>query len=791
MFEIEHIKKAILDREFGFLNARQREAVYKSRGPVLVLAGAGSGKTTVLVNKIVYLVNYGDAYNSDAARSYTAEEEAFLAAYAAGETCAPEDHDRAAALLAYRPVNPWNILAITFTNKAANELKERIVRSLGERGEDVFASTFHSACTRMLRRDGERIGLERSFTIYDTDDQKRLMKDCIKSLGLNDKNFPPMSVLSVIGRAKDNLLTPEAFSLQVGEDYRLIQIAKLYAMYQKKLEQNGALDFDDIIFKTVTLLSECPEVLDYYQTKFKNIVVDEYQDTNHAQYVLVSLLADKWRNLCVVGDDDQSIYKFRGATIENILSFEKQYPDATVIRLEQNYRSTKTILDSANHAISHNTGRKGKTLWTENDAGEPIGTYCGEDEYQEGRFIANTIIDEMSKNGRKYSDFAVLYRANSQSSAIEQALSRSGLPYKIFGGMKFYDRAEVKDITAYLCLICNKRDDLRLKRIINTPKRAIGEATVALCEELAARDGVSLSEVVRRAAEYPQLSKASAKLAAFVELLEEIESEREGLGVAEFVRTVIEKSGLLQYISAQDKQDGRDRMANVETLLGNIENYEEQAENPSLEGFFEEVSLATELDNLSEDGTYVALLTMHGAKGLEFPVVFLAGMEEEVFPSGHAILDQVELEEERRLAYVGVTRAKEKLYLTRAKSRRTFKGTHYHKVSRFWEEIPEGNRCDLTPEPQKRPERPSAPARAASNLAGEKGRSAFLSRGTEKQAAPAGAQFSAGDRVRHASFGEGVVQKVSPVAGDQLLEVQFETVGVKKLMANYARLSKV
>lgn len=793
------ITRKIIDREFDRLNDMQRKAVYRTYGPTLILAGAGSGKTTVLVNKIAYMVKYGNAYETPAVPGFVDEEMvAMLRAYVESGIEDPEME----SLLAVEPIRPYQILAITFTNKAAGELKERLVAKLGTCGEDVWASTFHACCTRILRRDGEKIGLPKSFTIYDTDDSKKVIKECLKQIGADEKRFPPGGILSAIGRAKDSLMGPKQYLASAGDDFRKQTIGRIYEMYADRLMRSGALDFDDIIFHTVKLLQNCAEVREYYQNKFKTIVVDEYQDTNHAQYVLISLLAEKHQNLCVVGDDDQSIYKFRGATIENILSFENQYRNSIVIRLEQNYRSTKVILDSANHAIQNNRGRKGKTLWTSNGDGELIQVFAAQDEYYEGRFIADQILNEISK-GKKYSDIAILYRANSQSSAIEDALLKNGIPYKIFGGQKFYERMEVKDVTSYLCVLANPNDNLRLKRVVNTPKRGIGDTTVSLCEEIAGSTGRSLYEVMKHADEYMQLERSAGKLKGFIDLLERIKAREEEDSLTEFVKWILEQTGYTQYIAALDAQDGRDRMSNLETLVSNIENYEENYEQvdgqdgeirPSratLAGFLEQVSLATDLDNLSEDGSYVALLTLHGAKGLEFPIVFIAGMEEEVFPSMHAILEPEELEEERRLAYVGITRAKEILYLTYARQRRTFKGLRFHRSSRFLEEIPPQNINEMgikvtAMERVARKELSSTGQR----FAAEKKNSTFLAKENKTQDSAPKTLFEAGQRVSHSTFGEGTILKATVVGNDQMMEIAFDTVGTKKLMANYAKLMK-
>ncbi|MBC8535453.1 ATP-dependent helicase [Feifania hominis] len=783
------VKKRILDQEFSRMNARQREAIFSGRGPLLILAGAGSGKTTVIVNRIAYLLKYGDTYHCEELPFGLTEFDVdLLEEYLQNPN--PAFAERVSELIANRPVSPWSILAITFTNKAANELKERLIGTVGESANDIWANTFHGACAKMLRRDIERLGYTRDFTVYDTDDQKRLIKECTKMLNLNEKNYPVYQVLSVIGRAKDKLLSPGEFAESAKSDYRLSKIASIYKLYQQRLEAANALDFDDMIRLTVKLLAECDDVREYYQKKFQYILCDEYQDTNYAQYALVSLLAEQHRNLTVVGDDDQSIYKFRGATIENILSFEEQYKEAKTIRLEQNYRSTQVILDAANQTIKHNVGRKGKTLWTENPGGEKIKVFKAKDEYAEGVFIAEKILDEVVRYGKNYRDFAVLYRANAQSSAIETALQRSGIAYKLFGGYKFYERKEVKDVISYLGVLCNRQDDLRLKRIINEPKRGIGDTTVDVVEALAVSSSRCMYDVLAECGEYEQLARSREKLTAFYSMMEELRAKRDLMAPSLFASEVLSRTGYMEFIIAQDKADGRERAQNIETLLANIQNYEENAEAPSLTGFMEEASLATDWETQSEDGQYVSLLTIHSAKGLEFPVVFLAGMEEEVFPSSMAMQNPDEIEEERRLCYVAITRAKQRLYLSYAANRRTYQGLRMHFPSRFLKEMPT-EYLDILNQPEpvhtyaaagtaaKAPKNPIYNYRAGSSLLSGK-----------KAPEPTGEEYRVGDTVQHAAFGQGVVLMAKKMGGDWMLEIAFEKTGTKKLMANYAKLTK-
>ena len=738
----------IVEKNFNKMNDRQKEAILHVDGPLLILAGAGSGKTTVLVNRIANLI------------------------------CRE------------RACRPWQILAITFTNKAAGELKDRLSAMLGDEGMDVWASTFHSTCARILRRDGERLGFTRHFTIYDTDDSKRLMKDCLRALKIDEKSLPVRSVLNEISHAKDNLIGPREYSDDAGPDSRLILIAQAYSLYQQRLKEADAMDFDDLIFHTVRLFQTAPDVLDYYRDRFHYILVDEYQDTNHAQYVFVRLLAEKSRNLCVVGDDDQSIYKFRGATIENIMSFEKTFPDAKVIRLEQNYRSTQNILDAANAVIAHNTQRKGKTLWTENPEGCKLEIHTSFNEMDEADFIAQKILD-MAADGRKYSDFAVLYRMNTQSNMLERIFVRSGIPYRIIGGLRFYERKEIRDMLAYLSVISNPSDEIRLRRIINQPKRSIGEKTIAQAMEISQSVGESLFEVISHADEYEPIRRAAPKLRQFTDMIGELinAANDERVSLNDLYQLLLEKTKYIEALRAED-DNAQERIENINELSSNLVKYEEENPEGGLAGFLEEVSLFTDIDNYDSSSDSVTMMTIHSAKGLEFPVVFLPGMEEGIFPGMQSIYNPGEVEEERRLAYVAITRAREELFLTNADSRLLFGSTSRNKPSRFLKEIPEEltehsrSRSWKKPEPGIELPTPAAEHRTASmNAAHQFGPAVIPGAGPTKET------YRTGDRVLHRTYGEGIVLTATPMGNDTLLEIDFSGVH-KKLMANYARLQK-
>ncbi len=770
------------------MNERQREAVFHTEGPLLILAGAGSGKTTVLVNRIANLIRYGSAYHSDEDRFLTEQDALAMQAYLDGAASLPEETRSHMAVHACRP---WQVLAITFTNKAAGELKNRLSSMLGEQGGEIWASTFHSACARFLRQFGDRLGYTSHFTIYDTDDSKRLMKDCQRILKIEDKVLSHKAILGEISRAKDNLVTPDEFITAAGRDNRLALIGQAYKLYQQGLAKADAMDFDDLIANTVRLLQNCPDVLEYFQNKFRYIMVDEYQDTNHAQYLLVKLLAERSGNLCVVGDDDQSIYKFRGATIENILSFEKTFPKARTIRLEQNYRSTQTILDAANAVIANNVERKGKTLWTENPQGKPISVYTAINEMGEAEYITKQILEEAAT--RKFSDFAVLYRMNSQSSTLERCFVKSGVPYRMLGGLRFYERKEIRDMIAYLCVINNPGDEIRLRRIINQPKRQIGEKTIAQAAEIAAGLGESLFEVISHADEFEALKRSSAKLLQFADLINELIQASSTLNLGDLYELLLEKTNYSQYLRETEEETAQDRIDNINELLSNLRQYEQDnGEEATLSGFLEEISLMTDVDNLDESVDAVVMMTMHSAKGLEFPCVFLPGFEEGIFPGMQAIYNPPEIEEERRLAYVAITRAKEELTIVNAETRMIFGSTNRNKPSRFCMEIPEELVDRHRAREWKKPEPGTVlpvsyrETRAVSMQAARNFGPAAAARPEKPSVA-----LRPGDAVMHKTFGQGMILSASPMGNDVLLEIAFERVGTKKLMANFARLQKL
>ncbi len=780
------LKRAVLEQKFNRMNESQRQAVFQAKGPVLILAGAGSGKTTVVVNRIANLVKYGNGYHSEYMPPFiTKDDLAMMQDYLEGWDA---DEERLTQLISDRPAQPWQILAITFTNKAAGELKQRLESMLGEDAREIQASTFHSACVRILRREIEALGYPSSFTIYDSDDSLRVVKECMKSLNISDKTFPPRSMLGAISRAKDSMISPQALMKQSGNDFRVSSQAKVYEAYQKRLKSSGAVDFDDIIALTVRLFQENPEILEKYQRRWQYIMVDEYQDTNHAQYLLVSMLAQGHKNLCVVGDDDQSIYKFRGATIENILSFEQQFPGAMVIRLEQNYRSTSTILDAANAVIAHNTERKGKNLWTQNETGEPILIFRGADEEQEGGFIADTILSNVA-DGAKFSDHAVLYRMNAQSNMIERSLVKSGIPYRIIGGLRFYERKEIKDILAYLHVLNNPADRVRLKRIINEPKRGIGDATVAAAEEIADHLGISLFETFATADQYAPLSRKAGPVMAFTAMMKELQEEIDEAHLEELVDHILEKTGYEKSMLALG-DEGKGRLENIEELKSNLIKYSQENEEPTLSGFLEEISLYTDLDNLDPDADNVIMMTLHSAKGLEFPYVFIAGVEEGIFPGNQSMFDPAQVEEERRLAYVGITRAKKRLFITTAASRMLFGQTTRNRISRFAGEIPKDlyQMDDRTVTLKKasssllQPQRPAYSASATQIGIGF----ARVQKKNPDEAAFSQQTFAPGKRIVHKSFGEGMIVSMTPMAGDVMMEVAFDKVGTKKIMLNFA-----
>lgn len=772
-------KQRALTAQFSRMNEMQRKAVFKTQGPILILAGAGSGKTTVLINRIAFLLRFGNAFYEQAA-DYTQEDGALLLRAAEDSSVAWQEVSRAAHAV---PVNPWNVLAITFTNKAANELKERLSAMLDDDGARVNAGTFHYICLRILRREIDALGYRAGFTIYDTDDGIRVVKDCLVELNLSDKMFPPKTVLNQISRAKDSMLSPDAYLEQNESDFRLKVIGGIYALYQKKLKEANAVDFDDIICLTVRLFEQEPDILSHYQNLYRYIMVDEYQDTNHAQYRLVSLLSAKYHNLCVVGDDDQSIYRFRGATIENILSFEEEFEDAAVIRLEQNYRSTQNILDAANGLISHNNARKGKKLWTENGAGSKVLSYRALDEMGEAMFVVRQIEDSAAR-GQKFSDNAVLYRTNAQSNTIERQLVRAGIPYRIVGGTKFFDRKEIRDILAYFRVIDNPSDTVRLKRIINEPKRGIGDATVRLVEEIAAQQGIPMFDVMKHAQDYAALSKKNAVLLSFTEMIETLRQVSDTSALEILLDEVMRQTGYEEMLSAQGVE-GRVRLENIAELKTNLIKYENDSEDGGLQGFLEEVSLFTDLDNLNDDEDSVILMTMHSAKGLEFKNVYVIGLEENLFPSYQSASSDNEVEEERRLAYVALTRAKERLFLSCAAQRMLFGRTSRNQPSRFLREIP-----------QELMEQKDDAASFASNTRPERPKHTYTPEigrnvGTAAPTQKTGVTYGVGDLVSHKVFGRGRVVAMTPMGSDTLVEVRFDTKGTKKIMANFAKLVRI
>ena len=816
-------RKAVIARDLQRLNPMQRQAAMTTEGPLLLLAGAGSGKTTVLIQRVYNLLTYGRGSDSEYVPEWATEEDlAFLESYPAQ----PDELEKnqARRLCAVDVPRPWEIIAITFTNKAAGELKDRLAARLGPQANDIWASTFHSACVRILRRDIDRIGFDKDFTIYDSDDSKRVIKDILKEQNLDEKAFQPKSILSIISSSKDKYESPEEFAAKHSNemDWKMSRIAKVYAAYAKKLRAANALDFDDIIYHTVTLLQQEPEVLRYYQEKFRYVLVDEYQDTNHLQYLLTSLLAGGHKNLCVVGDDDQSIYRFRGANIENILSFEQQYKNARVIRLEQNYRSTQNILDAANAVIRNNLGRKGKTLWTDNGSGDMVTVKTTFNESDEANYVVGDILMGVNR-GRSFRDTAVLYRMNAQSNALEYAMKRNGIPYKVVGGMKFFDRAEVKDMLAYLCVLNNPLDDLRLRRIINNPPRGIGATTMDKVAQLAEGQGASLYEIIRNADLFPELKSPAAKLLKFADLIDSLRRAGGELALPEFYDAVCDQTGYIRALEEKNDMESRGRIENVQELKSNILGFLEQdPEDATLSGFLNEIALYTDLDSVEAGDNCVTMMTIHSAKGLEFPTVYVVGMEEGIFPGSSAQYDEEELEEERRLCYVAMTRAKEKLTLTNARQRMLYGRTSANKSSRFLDEIPEENMHW-----ESKPERVYGGMEGDSTFGGDRwdggfgGGSGYGQRSSArpssggswssggvhsyrdtgfKQAAQrplqsvrksAGTatplmQLNQGDMVEHTAFGRGMVLSVRPMGGDALAEVAFDKIGTKKLMLKSA-----
>ncbi|MDP4132388.1 MAG: DNA helicase PcrA [Bacillota bacterium] len=719
------------------LNKEQLEAVTMGDGPLLVLAGAGSGKTRVLTHRIAYLIKE-------------------------------------------RGVAPWNILAITFTNKAASEMKERLKNICGADSESMWVKTFHSACVAILRKNADLLGFKSGFNIYDDSDQKTLIKECMKGLNIDDEKFPVKSCLALISDAKNKMILPEDFLSEYGDDYLKSMYQKVYACYQEKLKSNNAMDFDDLIMLTVKLFKENPNVLDYYRDKFKYVLVDEYQDTNNTQYQLVSLLCSEHRNICVVGDDDQSIYKFRGADIRNILNFEKEFPDAKVIRLEQNYRSTQYILDSANSVISNNMGRKGKNLWTDLGYGEKIKLYTADNEYAEADFIAAKIVG--LKKDYKLSDMVVLFRTNNQSRVLEERFRYMGIPHKLLSGLRFYDRKEIKDILAYLRVIVNPEDDISVMRSINEPKRGIGKTSMERAREIADKHGISLYDSIVNY--YDEIGKSGEKMKEYAAIIEELRQEAETMPLGEFVEKVIKKSGYYTSLTLQDDFESKSRLENLGELVSGAKGFEEsEAENASLRNYVDSISLVSDIDNYDEDTDTVTLMTIHMAKGLEFPVVFISGCEDGIFPSERAKYEEDGLEEERRLAYVAITRARRQLFMTNASSRRVFGKTERHLKSGFVTEIPASCIEDLTIKQNN-----NVMAKVSFTNTKPKPQEINFAAFAKQAAGGQVFNYKVGDRVKHKKFGEGTVIEAQSVGNDVRLKVNFDAVGEKNLMAVYANL---
>ena len=792
------LKRALFDKCYSNLNPEQRRAVYTVNNPLLVLAGAGSGKTTVLVRRIVFIIKYGDAYFNNfipdfVDDTYIKEMEEALTSDSTtlAESMLPD--------FAYNPCPPYRVLAITFTNKAANEIKARLSQAFDNDesyANDIWAGTFHSICMRILRVNFDRLGYKPQFSIYDADDTKKAVSSAMKACNIDEKSFPLKSVIAEIGRAKDNLMTPEMYALENDGDFRKSKIARIYSVYQKQLKESNAMDFDDIIMNTVTLLRENEDIRDYYSRKFKYVCIDEYQDTNHAQFVLTSMLASGFRNIMVVGDDDQSIYKFRGATITNILEFDKTYSDATVIKLEQNYRSTSTILDAANAVIANNEGRKGKEIWTCGGNGKKIKQEKLDDQNLEARTIVDTVCQAIL-SGYRYRDIAVLYRATAQSNAIEKALARSAIPYRVLGGTRFSDKKEIRDVVAYLQLIQNHSDRERLLRIINEPRRKIGNITLDAVSRIAFENNCSIFEVIENASNYTALSRNVDALKDFSWIINKLTEMSQTLFLPDLFDAVLELTGYRQMLIDAGEEE-KDRLDNLDEFRSSIVEYATKTDNPTLMGFLEENALVADVDRYDDTADAVVLMTIHSAKGLEFPIVILPGMEEGIFPSTQSMIGSSEdMEEERRLAYVALTRAKEQIFIFHTATRLLYGKTQHNPISRFVSEIPEkliekkGYESYYTPPQQsakvyyqdtsysiKQPAYKSEPISIGKPY------------NTPRKSA-SGETFSAGDRVRHMTFGEGEIISVKPMGADTLYEVVFDNVGTKKLMATYAKLKKI
>ena len=801
-------KRALFDKAYSSLNEMQRQAVFTTEGPLLVLAGAGSGKTTVLVRRIAFLIRYGNAYHNEFAPAELTET--YVADLERAATLTVEEIVQILPEFIHDPCPPYRVLAITFTNKAAGEIKNRLISELGDEtlAKDIWSGTFHAVCMRILRTHCGLIGYQPGFTIYDTDDTKKTISGVMKKLNIDEKQFPVKTVMTAISHAKDNLQSAEDFEIQAGSDFRLSRIAAVYRGYEEALHNSSAMDFDDIIMLTVRLLRENPDVLAYYQRKFKYVCIDEYQDTNVAQFQLAALLSGGYKNLMVVGDDDQSIYKFRGATITNILGFDKVFENTTTIKLEQNYRSTGTILEAANRVISHNEGRHEKRLWTADGEGEKIILRKCEDQMGESRSIVDTIRRMVDGGGYAYKDFAVLYRTNSQSAGVERALQRSTIPYRILGGTRFSDRKEIRDAVAYLQLICNHADRERLLRIINEPRRKIGDKTLAAVSAIAEEQGISLFDVMDRSEQFVALGRATSLLKSFTEMIHRLTALMDTLPLPDFFDAVMEESGYLQMLRDGGEPE-RERVDNIAELKSNmmeyVKNTEAEGETPSLVNFLEEYALVADVDKYDTTADAVVLMTIHSAKGLEFPVVFLPGMEDGIFPGMQNIMGSAEdMEEERRLCYVAITRAKKRVIILHTRTRIWYGQTVANPLSRFVGEIPEEliDKEDLTLEAMsisagagtqpaqnhgtyERPRRQRAPVHTDRITIGQPApATTAAARENLNTLAP-------GDRVSHASFGEGEILSIKPMGADKLIEVMFDSVGTKKLMGTYAKLKKL
>ena len=770
-------RRDYIESRFPHLNPMQRQAVLATEGPLLILAGAGSGKTTVLINRIYNLLKYGSASDSDALPP-NASEEMLSEIENRGEN--------ADAFAAMNVVKPWQILAITFTNKAAGELKARLEKLLGESAKDIWACTFHSACVRILRRDADRLGFTPNFTIYDTSDSLSLLKHILKDMDLDEKYFPPRAILAEISRAKDRRCLPEAFLTEAKSVVNLhrTKTGEIYKEYMRRLVMSDCMDFDDLLLYTVTLLEEQDDVREYWQRRFRYVLIDEYQDTNMLQYAFSALMAGERKNICVVGDDDQSIYRFRGATIENILSFEDQYKGCRTIRLEQNYRSTGHILNAANAVIRNNTERKGKELWTNSPEGDPILLYDAESERDEAQYVVSRMLSLYSK-GAAWRNFAVLYRINAQSNSMEFALKRNGIPYRIVGGTRFFDRAEIKDVLAYLCVIASPADDLRLERIINVPARGIGQRSVDAALSIAAREGRTLFDVISHADLYDELSRSSVRLRAFAGMIRELQSFSAANTPDALFDELMEKTGYIRALEEKNTQEDEARVENVKELKSSILTFRKESGDDTLAGYLANVALYTDLDNYDSETDAVTLMTMHASKGLEFPHVFIIGMEENLFPGMRAIGENAEMEEERRLCYVALTRAMKSLCLVHARQRMIFGRTVCNDLSRFVEEIPEED-MDTRSAYRERREAPAGFRAGSFHETKKQEPPAFRPRPAAPVSEKPSLSLSVGQRVKHKAFGEGTLVKMTPMGNDSLLEIQFDTIGVKKLMLRAA-----